>query len=234
MSTIREQIISAITTRAEIIRTANGFNTDAGSNAIRARKNLDPSELPAVVIFPQREEVESRKFGVESKAMPIRIEAHAVFGSTDPSVISEQLLGDLIEAFTGVDYSLPFTGGTTALVTGETVTGGTSGATGYIVSVTVTSGTLASCDAAGILTIRRLTGTFSAETLKISGTTSASTTGIISGQSAITLSTAGLAESIEYASGGADDYPEAGDTIVGVSAIFNVKYKNKSGNPYNQ
>lgn len=44
----------------------------------------------------------------------------------------------------------------------------------------------------------------------------------------------GYADSVQYAEGGVDDYPKAGQYTIGVYAIFNVKYKTLKGNPYTQ
>jgi len=43
-----------------------------------------------------------------------------------------------------------------------------------------------------------------------------------------------LATSIEYASGGNDEYPEPGNDRVGVYAVFNIMYKTVAGDPYSQ
>lgn len=56
-------------------------------------------------------------------------------------------------------------GGTTAPVVGETVTGATSGATATIVDWYVTSGTWAGGDAAGTLILKQVSGTFGSENL---------------------------------------------------------------------
>ena len=47
-------------------------------------------------------------------------------------------------------------------------------------------------------------------------------------------STSGLAESIQYLEGGIEDYPEPGQQLIGVSAIFTVNYKTINGDPYSQ
>jgi len=44
----------------------------------------------------------------------------------------------------------------------------------------------------------------------------------------------GLAESIQYSEGGIEDYPESGQQLIGVSAIFTVNYKTINGDPYSQ
>ena len=93
--TIREQIISAIETKLADITVANGYNTDIGKEVLRARKNVDPDSLPAVVIWPLPEIVE-RKSGKYICTMRTRLEGLMKFEENNPSVISEQILGDLI------------------------------------------------------------------------------------------------------------------------------------------
>lgn len=46
--------------------------------------------------------------------------------------------------------------------------------------------------------------------------------------------TDGLSDSIQYSSGGSDEYPEPGNDRVGVYAIYNIEYKTLAGNPYSQ
>jgi len=46
--------------------------------------------------------------------------------------------------------------------------------------------------------------------------------------------TSGLADRIEYQSGGVDEYPEPGDAAVVCSAVFNIVYKTVAGDPFSQ
>lgn len=46
--------------------------------------------------------------------------------------------------------------------------------------------------------------------------------------------TGGLADIIKYTSGGSPEYPDAGETTVGTSAVFNIEYRYLVGDPYNQ
>lgn len=63
-------------------------------------------------------------------------------------------------------YTMAFTsGGTTAPIVGETVTGATSGATGVITDWYITGGTWAGGDAAGTMILKQVTGTFGSENL---------------------------------------------------------------------
>lgn len=117
-NTIREQIIQNLITRAGLILIAGGYNTDIGANVQRVRQNLDPDELPATVVWPGEEEA-TKEYGISWQEMPVKFEGFAIFGATNPSVISEQILGDLIKAFTltdptgGLADSVTYTGGGT-------------------------------------------------------------------------------------------------------------------------
>ena len=44
--------------------------------------------------------------------------------------------------------------------------------------------------------------------------------------------TGGWAESIEYAAGGTDEYPDPAEPRVGAYAIYNITYKTMAGTPY--
>lgn len=104
--TIRELIIQEFITRAAVIvNTASppDYATNIGSNVLRARPKVDPGDLPCCVIWPQPEEAEYSHGQVRHK-MPIRVEGIVAFGATDPSVISERILGDLIKCFTSQSW----------------------------------------------------------------------------------------------------------------------------------
>lgn len=73
-------------------------------------------------------------------------------------------------------HKLPFTsGGTTAIVVGNVITGATSSATGTVARVVLTSGTWAGGDAAGYFIITGKTGTFQAENLNVGASTNLAT-----------------------------------------------------------
>jgi len=102
-NTIREKIIQNLITRAGLILIASGYNTDIGANVQWVRQNLDPDELPATVVWPGEEEATKKPYGASSQEMPVKFEGFAIFGATNPSVVSEQILGDLIKAMTSSD-----------------------------------------------------------------------------------------------------------------------------------
>ena len=144
---VRETIIKAFMARGATI-TGTGYNHALGSHVLRATKDVDPSCLPALVIWPQPETVERREFGKYRISMPIKLEAIASFGTTNPSIIAEQMLADMRKAF---------------------------------ISATAISS---------------------------------------------------LIDEVYYTGGGTDDYPDAGNMIIGANALFTVIYLSSIQNPY--
>lgn len=92
--TIREIIIQDFISRLAVITQANGYNTAIGGNVLRARKHVDPDEMPCCVVWPGTETAEA-SYGSNNCRMTMRIEGLAVFGTENPSVVSERILGDL-------------------------------------------------------------------------------------------------------------------------------------------
>jgi len=232
---IREQIIQAIITRLAVIRTANAYTTEAGATVIRAEKKVDPDDLPAVVVWPKAESMQA-DYGSGRHVMPVQVEAMAAHGASNPSLISEQLLADLIEAMAGPVWTRTYTsGGTHEITAGETVTGHTSGATALVQAVSLSTGTWAGGDAAGTLTLRRITGTFAAENLDVGTSLNVATiAGTLTPGDPIDLVTAGLAEAIAYTGGGIEEYPDGSDQVTGVVSTWNIEYRTLSGDPYHQ
>jgi hypothetical protein len=117
-NTRRERIIIAVVERAGTITQANGYNTDIGRNTLRATTKVDPTLLPACVIFPLVETSEKIGSGDYLCTMPVKIEAVALVGTDNPSVVSELILGDIRKALTGspitplIEETLYASGGT--------------------------------------------------------------------------------------------------------------------------
>ena len=97
--TIREQIIAAYVTRLAAWTTANGYHYSCGASAQRAVQNVEPKDLPACVLWPQAETVE-QLYGRNVCEMVVKVEALATVGDTNPSVIQEKLLRDVIKIMT--------------------------------------------------------------------------------------------------------------------------------------
>ena len=102
MDTIRELIIQAIIARAAVILTTGtpqAYATDIGATVLRARPKVDPTELPCTIVWPHLETAKN-VYGKSRREMPVKVEGLVAFGTVDPSVISERILGDLIKCFT--------------------------------------------------------------------------------------------------------------------------------------
>jgi len=235
--TIREQIISAMITRLAAVTVARGYNQALGSNVFRARVEVDPDDCPAVVLFPRPEEV-SREYNQDVHEMEVEVQGVAVFGSSDPSEVSEEMLGDIVECLTCRTWTLGFdSGGVAAISAGDTLTGVTSSATALVDVVSLASGAWADGDAKGTLTLRRKSGTFqNDENLNKSGGQAniATVDGTATRVTPETNATGGLAEDIRYIRGGTPGYPSGEETTVGTSAVFQVTYRTVPGNPYAQ
>lgn len=237
---IRERIIANMVSALSVIRTSNGYMTDIGRTVLRCRASCDPAELPATVVWQkpeQRPEESGRKYGGGVLLMPVQIEAlHGGISAMTSEQISrlhELLIADMIEAVTGAIWTIPFEAGASAIAAGDIVTGGISGATGYIQSITVDTGSWDSADAAGSMVLRRVSGDFSAaETISTDSGGIAQTAGAAVPTSAVERVSGGLADRIDYASGGADEFPAGEAEHIGVPAVFNVYYKTAAGNPY--
>jgi hypothetical protein len=242
---IREQIITAVEAKLAYILTSKGFLTECGTNIHRVRKALDQAELPACNIIPKAE-TPNREYGNDAMTMRLRVEALSVFGTSNPSEIAEKMLADLNECMTGRRWSMAFDSGSYEPQPGDTITGATSIATAYVESVTRSSGTWLGGDAAGTIYLRRKIGAFIFTAAIISPSTPEvnenidcgvhtncmTTNGAATYISPETSTCAGLADDIRYAGGGADEYPEAPDTTVGVGADFDITYTTVAGNPF--
>jgi len=127
--TIREQIIAAFVTRAGFWLTAGGFTHNCGSTVQRGIPHVDENDLPACIVLPQIEEV-TQQYGVNACKMNLRVEAVAAIGTTNPSIVQEQLLGDVIKLMTDpavtvtalIDDILYTTGGPASGFQGEDTT----------------------------------------------------------------------------------------------------------------
>lgn len=99
--TIREYIIRNALARAGLIKKANGYITDIGTNAVRDIKTLDGGTELLVEVIAMPETSEKLKFSKMAHTMPIALKA-AVKLSTTQNIheISEAIYGDLIKAMT--------------------------------------------------------------------------------------------------------------------------------------
>jgi hypothetical protein len=235
MDSIRERIIKAFISRLAIIRVDNGFNTDCGLNVSRAVRNLDPDALPAVIVWPRKDENEPF-YEQTGLTLPIDVELYMIQRiDITPSEQSEQMLADVIEAAMGIEWSAPFTAGASEPSAGDEITGNDSDSSAWIQSVAVSSGTWGGGDAAGTLTLRRKDGAFTSELVSITdGDADALTIagGSITGTGSKDLAAGGLAIGIYYTGGGTDTYPDSDNDTVAVQGNFSFLYHTADGDPY--
>lgn len=104
--TIREQIITAFVAALRGLLVENGFHGDMGLNVFRCRKHISPENLPCIIIWPGIESLERSEYGGQYCAMKLGIEAMADAGKECPSVVSERMLGDLIQLVFGRTITL--------------------------------------------------------------------------------------------------------------------------------
>jgi hypothetical protein len=236
MTPIALRIIDALLARMADMRTVHGYQTDCGKNVFLAVRDIDPDDLPAAVLWPGTETVE-RYYESVDLSRPFEIAAHReVQPSEDPAIVAELLRADLVSCMTAREFRYPFSAGNAEPTPGAAVTGDTTGHVGTVAKTTLTSGAWADGDAAGVLVLRGHHNIFFDETLSTDGAAGFALVdpSVRLGIDAVTLAAGGLAESIEYVEGGADSYPEAGDTIVSVRAEFKIIYRHRAGDPYRQ
>ena len=233
MSTIREQIITAIVNKLADITVGNGYYTDIGSKVERVRPVFQPGELPAISVIPGAETAEKICRKVLCK-MLITVEGYMLHGAINPSLVVEKMLGDMISCLIDRERKVNFTnGGTHVLIANERVLGATSKANALVVGMTGVQGSWAAKTATGTLRLKRQIGDFQSENLHISPVVG----GIIlngatiAGNSTQFVWIRDIVEDISYAEGGPKTYPDSGQEITGCYATFMIKYYTIPGNP---
>ena len=93
--TIRQLIITAISTGLKQILVSNGYVTNIGQTVEVAKTKIDKSDIPACTVWPSSETA-VKMSGKNKCTMPVRIEALSVIGpSENASQVAEKMLGDL-------------------------------------------------------------------------------------------------------------------------------------------
>ena len=229
-----EDIIQAIMAKLSQVRTANQYQTGAGAYVGRVVKKLDKTDLPAIIVWPRKESVRPEYGGV-LHTLPLDVEALALHGEENPSVVGERLYGDIVEAMIGTIWAMPFTSGSHEIRAGDTVEGAESGADGLVIGLTSTGGSWAAGDGSGVLSLRRVDGTFEAENLNVGAETNvASVDGGITGYGPLETTTDSLAEVLLLRQGGMElPYAVFGaPEITGVITSWEIQYRTETGNPY--
>lgn len=97
--TIREKIIASIEAALGDIRTASGYNTDAGRLVKRGIRIADKDDLPALSLLPMTD-VNDPIYGKGFLSMRCRVDGAIKFTSQNPSKVGEALLGDMVYRMT--------------------------------------------------------------------------------------------------------------------------------------
>ena len=234
---IREQILTAFGIRLTDILKENQYNSDMGTDVLRSHMPAIDGEIcPAIGYHVAVEESEERYRRIGTNVFSVNCQGIAISKSTKPPQLAEKLFADILECVLSDQYTLGFdSGGITRISAGDTIVDENTAAEGLVISITKDSGTWAGGDAAGSFLLRRVKGTFEDDNeLKVGNDTGLATVdGAPTAQSAISLSTAGLAEGITY-SQATVIMPEAPGNIAGVQVTFEIRYHLISGNPYSQ
>jgi len=106
--TVTKQVLAAVTTRLEVIRTTAGYNTNAGASVYRGRRQFQPTELPAISIFALEEDYSDTGHADRmSNTLTIRINVHDDLENTDnPQDKIQDLVGDVKKALFLTDRGL--------------------------------------------------------------------------------------------------------------------------------
>lgn len=100
LTSIRQQILTAIKTRLQTITVANGYETDIGSNVnVWHTTDFQETELPAIDLRDPAEEVETRG---GNHICTLSIEIEAKVSGTTSDVSMRDIIADIIKAV-GID-----------------------------------------------------------------------------------------------------------------------------------
>lgn len=89
--TIRELIIQDIKTQLAIL---------SDYTVYRGITQFQNEDLPVIAMWPEVEDSE-RQYGIQKATMPVNISAIKIVGDVNPSVLGEQMLGNLITCIVG-------------------------------------------------------------------------------------------------------------------------------------
>lgn len=106
------QIVKALAARLEVIRTANGYRTDAGAQVYRGRIVFDASDsLPALTVFDDEDDVLQINGALRAKlGLSVTIEGIAQADPDNPSDTGHAMVADIKKAIFSPDYDQTFGG----------------------------------------------------------------------------------------------------------------------------
>jgi len=135
---IREQILTAIATRAALITVANGYNTDLGLSISRHVRRVDEPDLPAMLVKDGDESGETSHYGIIITVMEVSLIGginaqddgeqstlmSGMFADFMLNILSEDTdLGGLVDSITFArnEPKYPVSGQLKAIIEAETV-----------------------------------------------------------------------------------------------------------------
>jgi hypothetical protein len=108
-TTIRQSIITNLKTRMQTIRTANGYNTEAGMNVFEwLEYSTDATVRPAIIIRDPEDNVD--QYGAHEKGRKLYVEIVVQTDGTDAVSDARSIIGDVEKAigtdetFSGLCY----------------------------------------------------------------------------------------------------------------------------------
>ena len=88
------------------IRTANGYNTDAGIRVYRGRRAVDEDEIPCLTLIEGEDSVIDANDRQVSLAVPYSIEGHTACDAENPNDAAHVLIADIKRAIFSADNRL--------------------------------------------------------------------------------------------------------------------------------
>lgn len=98
MKSLSQRALCEIERRLRRVRTADGYESDAGLSVFSSRRSIDPEQLPALVVWDNGETSASNPGGPVRIAMTVLVEAHGPCDQADTGDVLQALKADVKRA----------------------------------------------------------------------------------------------------------------------------------------
>ncbi len=135
---VSERVLGAIVARLRLITMANGYNTDAGTKAFRAKRTFDSVDLPGCSVWDSGEETNEGTSNHSAMLMRqlVTVEAHVASDKADSGVQAGLLKADVKRAVLSGGHLVDDDGGLGEIVyLGATVESAPSGGNTEVTNV---------------------------------------------------------------------------------------------------
>ena len=203
----------------------------------RAKPIIKPGEIS---VWPRFHQPEEQHFSETAHQLEMRVLAQVAVSKTENADEKGTYLeANLIECIFGESWALAYTAGDSGGADPDGMLGLVVliGAVSFsIESYTITAGSWEAGTAVGVLTIRRLVGTYTATPLPLTITDFGIFVGGTMTQNDYqeAMFTPLKVIGIDYVASGIETYPEADDTAVTVALDILIRFATTAGNPYRQ